>query len=112
MQYPYIRVFRNVLYVVLVLQIVFGGILFFSVQDEDFFDVIQITFALGVSIFYVVLLITLINYVTYLDSTVSQLKNTIYQLENKLKPSSNPTAGRRSPARADGGSLGDRLGKL
>jgi hypothetical protein len=110
MHYPQIILFRKVLYGLLALHGLVGAFLLYAIAVSPERVIYLATIGLSASIFYLVLLITLINYVTYLDDSLGRLQNHIIRLDKYIGPERSSSHTVSSPRSRS--SLSDRLGKL
>ncbi|MBI5958549.1 MAG: hypothetical protein HY866_07440 [Chloroflexi bacterium] len=112
--YPQVTLFKKILYGLLALNLLFGVYVLyrFVFFDIRMIDMIIITISMSVSIFYLVLLITLVSYVEYLDIRMARIQDKLIRLEegNSVKSPAVSHAG--SSSARSGGSMSDRLGKL
>ena len=115
MHYPQVLLYRKILYGLLVPNLLFGAYLLYAILRYDFdFDFIEIfltIIGLSISIFYLVLLITLINYVEYLELRVGQLQTRLLHLDEDISQASGAPLTKSSPAQSER-SLSRRIGKL
>jgi hypothetical protein len=104
--------YRKILIWLLVLNLLAGAYLILDMGDPSFFRVLLVVITVAISIFYLVVLITLINYVEYFEARIGRLQDRLIQLEKGTNSSgriSLPDI--HSPTRPRG-KLGDRLGRL
>jgi hypothetical protein len=103
MRYPQIITFRKILYGLLAFHLLAGAIMLYGAISLHSASVFWITVSIAISMFYLVLLITLINYVEYLEQRIGSLLDRIIHFENDSSLSTDTES--RS-------SLSGRLGKL
>ena len=71
MRYPQIITFRKVLYGLLALQVLVGAVMLYGAVAYNDASAFWVTIGIAISIFYLVLLITLISYVEYLEQRLA-----------------------------------------
>ena len=107
MRFPRITMFRKILYGLLALQVLAGALMLYGAVFYDDASAFWITVGIAISIFYLVLLITLINYVEYLEQRLGTLLDRLIRLDNELNPDKVI-----APSTESRSSLSGRLGKL
>ena len=111
MNHARINVFRKILYGLLAIHVLVEALMLYIVVVLDDPSVFGLTIGIAVSIFYVVLLITLVNGVDYLAQRLDGLLDRLIRLENEVHPDKVITPGTTALSESRS-SLSRRLGNL
>lgn len=84
--YPQLLTYRKLLIGLLVLNLLAGAYLILDMEDATFTRVLLVVISVAISVFYLVVLITLINIVEYFEARFASTQDRLIRLERSMPP--------------------------